>query len=259
MTTPQVPELPKKETPKDGDIKALIASDGWKRQFAAALPKHITADRMVRVALTALHKTPKLMQCTKESLFECLLDLSQIGLEPNGRDAHLIPYGDQCKMIVDYKGYAKLAHESKCVSDIHCDVVCENDFFEYAYGTNKHLTHRPAREKRGKVVQAYSFVTMKDGSESFEVMNLEELNLIRERSKAKSSGPWVTDTNEMYKKTPFRRHSKVLPLGSRFQLANEKDFDSVVVDITPKKQIAMPTATESGVPVSANHAEAQAT
>ncbi len=253
MTTPAVP------VPKDGDIKALIQSDAGKRQFAVALPKSIKAEHFVRVVLTAFNKNPKLLECTKESLLECLLDLSQMGLEPNGRDAHLIPYGNKCTLIVDYKGYAKLAYESKMVSNIHCDVVCEGDFFEYAYGSDAHLTHRPAAAKRGKVLQAYSFVTMKDGTNSFEVMNFEELETTRESSKAKGSGPWTGPfKNEMYKKTPFRRHSKVLPLGDRFQLANEKDFDSPDFGgaVAPKRTITMPKSTdETPVEVGANHAE----
>jgi len=207
------------------DIKSLIQSESGKKQFALALPKHINPDRFVRVALTAFTKTPKLLQCTKESLLAALLDCSSMGIEPDGRKAHLIPYGNKCQLIVDYKGLVDIARRSGEIADIHADVVCENDAFECSFGSDSKLNHTPAPKDRGPVVQVYSFVRLKDKSSSFEVMNIEEVNKIKTRSKAASSGPWVTDWNEMAKKTVFRRHSKWLPESPEMQLALEKDWD----------------------------------
>lgn len=216
------------ETPKEAkkDIKSIITSDAAKKQFALALPKHLKPERFVRIALTALTKTPKLLQCTKESLFGCLLDLSQLGLEPDGRKAHLIPYGEKCTLIIDYKGLVDLARRSGEIADVHADVVYENDAFEYSYGSEGKLLHRPAMANRGEPVGAYSFVRLTNNTFSFEVMNQEEIEAIRKRSKAKDKGPWVTDWAEMAKKTVFRRHSKWLPVSSeKLQEAIEKDYD----------------------------------
>jgi len=213
------------------DIKSLLLSDKMRKQFAIALPKHLTPDRFVRVALTALNKTPKLAQCTQASLFGCLMDLSQIGLEPDGRKAHLIPYGNKATLIIDYKGLVELVRNTGEITDIHADVVYSNDEFEYSFGTGANLIHKPALKDRGELIAAYSFVRLKDNSSSYEVMNKEEVNAIRERSKAKNSGPWVSDFNEMAKKTVFRRHSKWLPLSSessRIQIAIEKDYDTPI-------------------------------
>jgi recombination protein RecT len=221
------------------DIRGLISSDGAKKQFALALPKHMTPDRFTRVALTAINRTPKLLQCTKESLLGCLLDLSQLGLEPDNRKAHLIPYENRklnktmCTLIIDYKGLVDLARRSGEIADIHADVVCENDHFEYSFGTDGKLVHKPAMSDKGRVIAAYSFVKLKDGSSSYEVMNEDEIEAIHKRSKAGSSGPWVTDWNEMAKKTVFRRHSKWLPVSSEFLSAVDKDFD-VPIDIKPE-------------------------
>ena len=68
------------------DIRALLQSDGVKSQMAMVLPKHLTADRMARVACTAILKTPKLAQCKTESLLQALMLCSQAGLEPDGRN-----------------------------------------------------------------------------------------------------------------------------------------------------------------------------
>lgn len=238
---------PAKQEDKPKNIKELLMSDAAKKQFALALPKHMTPDRFVRVALTALNKTPKLADCTQSSLLACLLDCSQIGLEPDGRKAHLIPYGTQCQLIIDYKGLVDLARRTGDISYIHADVVCENDDFSYAYGSEAFLKHTPATKDRGKTTRAYSFVKLKDGSEDFTVMNVDEINAIRERSKASKSGPWVTDWAEMAKKTVFRRHSKWLPLSSEFQEAVEKDYDvpkDLVKDVVDVKPIVLPEFKE---------------
>lgn len=222
----------KQEIQAGNDIKSLILSKEAKMQFKTALPRHLSPDRFVRIALTAINRTPKLMSCTKQSVVQCLLDLSQLGLEPDGRKAHLIPYGNQCTLIIDYKGLVDLARRSGEIADIHADIVCENDIFEYSYGSDGKLIHKPSLlQDRGKVIAAYSFVRLKDNSSSYEVMKIDEIDAIRKRSKAKDNGPWKTDWNEMAKKTVFRRHSKWLPVESeKLQEAINKDYD-VPLDI----------------------------
>ncbi len=226
-------------TTKKDDIRSLISSDSLKKQFALALPKHLKPDRFIRIAITAMNKDPKLLQCTKASLLSCLMDLSQLGLEPDNRKAHLIPYGDKCTLIIDYKGLVDLARRSGEIADVHADVVYQNDEFTYSFGNEGKLIHKPSLKSRGEPIAAYSFVRLKDGSSSYEVMNVEEIEAIHDRSKAGSSGPWVTDWAEMAKKTVFRRHSKWLPVSSEFQEAAEKDYD-VPIDIKPEEVSTKP-------------------
>lgn len=209
----------------ENSLRALVEGDAFKAQVAKALPKHLTPDRFIRIACTAMLKTPKLMECTQTSVFNALLSLSQLGLEPDGRRAHLIPYGNVCQLIVDYKGLVELAMRSGNVANIHADVVCDNDEFVYDRGQiTKHAIN--FREKRGNVFAAYATVRFKDGTEKTEVMNKEEIEAIRKRSKAGNDGPWVTDWNEMAKKTVFRRLSKWITLSPEYHEILEKDFDS---------------------------------
>ena len=113
------------------DIKSLINSDAMREQFAKALPKHLTPERFTRVAITALTRTPKLAECTPASLMKCLLDLSAMGLEPDGRRAHLIPYGTEATLIIDYKGLVELIRRSGDVVSVRAETVCEKDHFEW--------------------------------------------------------------------------------------------------------------------------------
>jgi recombination protein RecT len=196
------------------DIQELLASPQFKDKVSLALPKHLTPDRFIRVACNALLRTPKLLQCSQSSLMKALLDLSTFGLEPDGRRAHLIPFGQEVQLIIDYKGLVELVRRSGDVSYIHADVVGKHDLFDYSFGSGAKLVHKPALNDRGEIYAAYSFIRLKDGSEDFDVMGVDELNAIRKRSKAANNGPWVTDTSEMYKKTVFRRHSKWQPFSA---------------------------------------------
>lgn len=205
---------------KQPTIRELLEKQ--KAQFALALPKHLTPDRFLRTALTILNKNPKLSQCTWASLASCLMDCASLGLEPDGRRAHLIPYKDKCTLIIDYKGLVELAMNSGEVSHIHADVICDND--EFVFDTGEIKTHRiDFRKPRGPMYAAYVIITMKDGTKKTEVMPKEDIDGIRKRSKSANEGPWVSDYNEMAKKTVFRRASKWIKLSPEVREKLEKD------------------------------------
>ena len=214
---------------KTQELKALLTGDKMREQFAMALPKHLSPERFCRVAITALSRMPKLAECTQESFFRCLLDLSAFGLEPDGRRAHLIPYKDQCTLVIDWKGLAELAMRSGIIAKLHADIVCENDVFAYDMGEIK--THSiDYRRPRGEMYAAYAMAVTKDGPVFVAVLNKEEIDAIMKRSQGykaaiqyHKSHPWLTDYNEMAKKTAFRRLAKWLPLSAEFRDALDKD------------------------------------
>jgi recombination protein RecT len=212
---------------RDGDnttkLSNMLASPKLKEQLALSLPKHLSADRFSRIAITALNRTPKLLDCTGESVLKCLYDLAAIGLEADGRRAHLIPYGKECTLVIDYKGIVELVRRSGEVSTIHCDVVFSNDEFDESYGTGGRLYHKPKWGDRGEPVCVYSYVKMRDGGEEYDVMDFPAVELVRASSKAANNGPWVTHYFEMAKKTIFKRHSKWLPFSSELREKIEKD------------------------------------
>lgn len=211
----------------------MIEGEAFRQQVAKALPSHLKPDRFIRVALTTMMRTPKLAECDQASFFNALLTLSQLGIEPDGRRAHLIPFKNtkrnlmECQLIVDYKGLAELAMRSGVVSNLHADVVCENDTFEYDCGEVK--AHRiDFRKPRGAMYAAYAICRFKDGTAKAEVMGRDEIDAVRQRSRAGNNGPWVSDYSEMSKKTVFRRLSKWLPLSAEFRDAIEADDDEFV-------------------------------
>lgn len=230
-----------KQKPKGPlSIRDYLKSESMIAEIGKALPAHMKPERMARVALTCLTRVPKLAECTPESFMQCLLSLSQWGLEPDGRRAHLIPFENrkrgivECTLIIDYKGLVELAYRSGMVKNIHADVVRVGDVFTYNLGSVDAHTpwafrSDPGKPKdAGKVYAAYCIVTLEGGLKKCEVMTFDEIEGIRARSKSGGTGPWATDWNEMAKKTVFKRVSKWLPLSAEIVDAMDGDDDRVV-------------------------------
>lgn len=229
MTTTEV-AAPDKPASKALTIKDQLQNPSIIAQIQKALPSHMSAERMARIAMTALTRTPKLAECTQASFFKCLLDLSSWGLEPDGRHAHLIPYGKECTLILDFKGIVALAYRSGFVKNIHSDVVRAGDVFVYSLGKIQQHTPWVYRvddkpKEAGDVIAAYCIVEMKDDAVHHEVMTRQEIDGIKNRSRAGNNGPWVSDWDQMARKTVFRRASKWLPLSAEIQEAFDRDDD----------------------------------
>ena len=236
-----------KTEPQKTDIASVFV-DKLKDSWISVLPKVCTPDRFARVALTCLRKTPKLVDALqthegRASLAQQFMKCAELGIEPDGRRAYLIPYKNDIQLILDYKGIAELAMRSGKISNIHADKVCENDEFEYNIGMiEKHRID--FKKPRGKAYAYYAIVTFKDGTKKCEVMSKEEVDSIRKRSKSSNNGPWVTDYDEMAKKTVFRRLSKWLPQSPEMQ----KAFDIDDTDFIKGKQIIDVSAKEDVPP-----------
>ena len=200
-----------KPVDKPTQVRNLLAQDIIKTQLAKALPAICKPERFMRSAITAITKNPKLAECTQESLMGCLLDLAQLGIEADGRRAHLIPYGKACTLIIDYKGLVELVKRGGDVVTIHADKVCKNDNFVVDMGEIKKHQIDYSRA-RGDAYAYYAYAKMKDGSIQTQVMTLDEVEKIRQSSNGKNGTPWTQHFDEMAKKTCFRRLSKWLPM-----------------------------------------------
>lgn len=227
-----------------GSVKTFFESQ--KSTLAAVLPKHVSPDRMLKIALGALRTTPKLMECTVESLMGAVVQCSQLGLEPNTPlgHAYLIPFekkkkqGNQwvtdkveTQIVIGYKGLIDLARRSGQVVSIAAHSVHENDRFEYAYGLDEKLEHKPAMSNRGRVIAFYAVAKLVGGGHAFEVMSAEQVNEIRDASqnfkfaRDKEKTVWGQHYEEMGRKTVLRRLFKYLPVS--IELANASTLDGL--------------------------------
>jgi recombination protein RecT len=123
-----------------------VMLDKFKGEIARALPQHLNADRMSRIALTAFRRTPSLSRCDPRSVFAAVIQAAQLGLEPDtlGR-SYLIPYGSECQFVPGWKGLVDLVNRSGNAT-VWTGAVFEGDEFDWALGDRPFVSHRPAGE-----------------------------------------------------------------------------------------------------------------
>lgn len=224
-------ELQAKNSPIN-TIRTLLERS--KAQIAMALPKHLNADRIIRVAMTSIQRTPKLLECDPITLVGAVIQSSQLGLEPDGilGHAYLVPFKNtkknrmEVQFIPGYKGLIDLARRSGQVNRISAHIVYENEAFTMEYGTKETLEHKPLPPStRGDRKGVYAVAVLNDGSPHFEWLWNEEIEAVKRQSKA-SFGPWQTHEDEMIRKTAIRRLVKYLPLS--VELAKAAAVDELV-------------------------------
>lgn len=201
-------------------------------ELKKALPSVLTPERFTRIALSALNNTPDLAKCTPMSFISALLNAAQLGLEPNTPlgQAYLIPYKNkgvlECQFQIGYKGMIDLAYRNGQMQTIQAQTVYENDTFDYCYGLNPQLEHRPAVEDRGQPVYFYGLYKMVNGGYGYAVMSKADMDLFAQTySKGISSSysPWKTSYEEMAKKTVIKQALKYAPIKTDLQRALSTD------------------------------------
>lgn len=219
MSEAQKSERSEALTRKAQTIRDLLTAN--RDKFGEVATTHLTAERLVRVAIAAITRSPKLLECTTNSLLLAVMDAARLGLEPTGRygGAYLVPYKSHktgistAELQVDYRGLVALVRRSRIVAAIRAHVVYEKDKFSYQLGDNPKVTHKPALKERGAPVCVYAIARLHGVEEiEAEVMTVEEVEAVRARSRAAKDGPWVTDWGQMARKTVLRRICNYLPL-----------------------------------------------
>lgn len=216
-------------------------------EIARALPKHMDADRLARIATTTIKTTPALLECTAQSLLGALMLSAQTGLEPGPLGhVYFVPRKNkgvaECQWMLGYKGIIELARRSGQLVSIEAREVCERDEFRFAYGLDEELVHRPFMDgDRGPIVAFWGLAKFRDGGHYFLVMSKADVDKAKERSDAgrKGFGPWITDYAAMGRKTVIRRMMPFLPLSP--EQANAISHDETVntrIDVNPTEDPA---------------------
>lgn len=233
--------------------------------------------RLLDIASMLVHRDPKgnLQKCTYASVFNSIRDCARLGLTIGGArpQGYLIPYKTECTFQVSYFGLIALMRRSGEVTDVRAHVVHKGDAFDYELGLNPYCKHKPhdGEHAKGDWTHVYSIIKVKGADPLVDVMTKGEVFMIRARSKAAGEGPWVTDEEEMARKTVTRRNSKYAPMPEDLeeQFAREDAIEGEVLSrtetpkgnegleaalqlapTTPKERIETP-ATRETVPVAA--------
>lgn len=298
MTIPQTNgngQIQKREEQKAHPLVGLLTSKGMHAQIAAALPKHVTPERMARVALTALRTTKDLQLSTKESFLACIMQAAQIGLEVNTPLGHawLIPRKSkglkanerECTLMIGYQGLIDLARRSGNVLGIWAFPIYDGDAFKVSYGLAPKVEHEPKFDKphvackgsaqNNTLRYVYAAAKLRDNPDPvFVLLSYAEVEGYRKRgaSGQNFSTPWDTDYEAMALKTAVRRLYRWLPKSIEMARAQEVDEASelglaqtfapeIVEAIEKGSGLELPSGMEaetldtSDIPESAKHAQ----
>lgn len=210
------------------DIVTKAISSQFKA-IKSVVPQHVTPERLARVCLTTISRTPKLAECALETIVGAVMNCAVLGLEPNLLgEAYIIPFWNgktkrmEAQFQVGYKGAIKLVRNSGEVATITAHEVCANDFCEIRYGTDEALIHRPPADwgERGEAVAYYATYKLKDGGYGFYVMTKSQvIEHMNKYSKSKDRngkvvGPWADpeEFHEMAKKTCILKMTKYMSI-----------------------------------------------
>lgn len=221
------------------DMHQLIASH--RKQIESVMSGALTADRLYGLLQSAVSREPKLLQCTPESIVSCCMKCSTLGLEPSSVDglgkAYILPYGNknnasgrpEATFILGYKGMLDLARRSGELKSITVTAAFQGDGIELMMGEDgePRLKDMPINLDASHAPENLRFVFLcakfTNGGSHSEYMTKSEIDAVRSRSKAGSTGPWKSDYVAMAKKTIIRRSFPYLPIDTQAQKAAVAD------------------------------------
>lgn len=196
-----------------------------KGQMSLALPKHMNADRMTRLALTAFSTNPDLQLCTHESIAGSIMVASQMGLEPgvNGQ-GYLIPYKGRCTFVPGWKGIVDIANRSGR-SSVWTGAVFVGDEFDYAMGDRPFITHKPGRSlgDADDLLYVYAVGRVKDSEwPIIDVWPMEKIWAHRDHYNKVGKKHYSFQNPEMYaRKIPLLQVLKYMPTSIELSTAVE--------------------------------------
>lgn len=196
--------------------------------------------------VNAVKKNPKLLNCDPKSLFGSILLSAEVGLRPNTPEQHafILPYGKEAKFQVGYKGLIEMMYRNPRVKSIYAEAVFQKDDFDYGYGLQPYLNHKPFRNgDRGSLVCVYAVCKLQDADPIFSVVERSELDKVKTFSQSRNSefSPYNSGADVhhfMEIKTAIKKLSKLIPKSSVIEISKAIEYDSrfeggakVVVDI----------------------------
>lgn len=198
-----------------GEIGQYLS--GMRDRVAQVLPKHLTADRVLQMAATTIHRNPAIAKCSPASLLGSVMQASILGFPPV--DAlgyfYFVPYGKDVQFQIGYKGLVELARRSGKIKMVYAEVVREGDDFTARFGLNPTLEHTPRFDSTKPLTHVYAVCHFNDGGHNFVVLSRSDIERLRMRSpmqKGTPAGAWATDYEAMAKAKALKQLAKYLPL-----------------------------------------------
>lgn len=238
-------ELQKKATGNEKPKTPVENVQSWLNkltpEFERALPKHVTVDRLLRIALTTIKSSPNLLNCSMGSLMGAIMQACVLGLEINTPLGHcyIIPFNNrklgmhQATFILGYQGVADLVWRTGKIASMQARAVYDGDTFEYEFGRNEFIRHIPSKDFSfdKPITHFYAYATTKDGAFHGEVFVKAKVDWWKQTfspSKNSNDSPWNKKETypQMGCKTVLKQCCKLLP--KSIELATAISNDEIV-------------------------------
>jgi recombination protein RecT len=182
-----------------------------------------------------------LKNCTPASIHTALLACARFGLEPDGRQAAIIPYKDVATFQPMYEGYIELMYRHPRVDSVHFGWIREKDQWDYTptEPSPRDFFHKPrvdlSEEERGPVILAWAFAWIDGRRSQVIILNRDQATKIRDKyskayknaeRKGTKDSAWHTDFDAMWAKSCVRRLVKVVPTSTELAELLQADDDA---------------------------------
>lgn len=186
-----------------------------KPQLALALPKHMNADRMARLALTAFSTSKQLQECDPKSIAGSIMTAGQLGLEPGVNGAgYLIPYKSTCTFVPGWKGLVDLVSRSGR-GTVYTGVIFNDQKYTFKDGAHRDLIiHNETNlDDENDITHAYAIGWVKDAAMPIiELWTVEKIRKHREKYNKVGNQHYSYKNWEMYcRKIPLLQVLKYMP------------------------------------------------
>lgn len=213
----------------------------------ANLPENVDKQRLALNFVSLLQDKPKIKKFGAEILAPMVVRCAKDNLDVLNNEVYIYEgFGGKLTYTPSYKGLRKMAIQKsvKPIKDIYAKPIFEGDTVEETFidGEAK-LIYKSNFMKRGKWIGVLAVCVFKDGSEIYELMNMDDINAVK--AKSQNSGAWKDFPQEMAKKSVIRRLCKQITLD--FSDKQQADmFSGAEESISdPKEQAAKDVAANA--------------
>jgi len=200
----------------------------FKPQLALALPSHMNANRMARLALTAFSSSAQLQKCDAKSIAASLMTAGQLGLEPGVNGAgFLVPYGTTCTFVPGWKGLVDLVARSGR-GTVFTGVIFRDQEFTFTDGARRDLVihNETDMEEAEDITHAYAIGWVRDATlPIIELWRVSKIKRHRDKYNKVGQKHYSYRDWEMYcRKVPLLQVLKYMPCS--VEVANAIDISN---------------------------------
>lgn len=212
-------------------------------EVQSSLPQNFNIPRFVQNSIALLNGNESLIKYNKQygsaQIKAGLMRAAYLGLDALNAECYLVPYGSSINFVTSYTGMMKMVkkYSQNKVKQITTEIIREGDSVKAKFVDGKKNLEIDTDVLSSKPLKGViAMCIFEDGSLDFEYMSKEQLEKVRQQSKAKNSLAWGTFTEEMYKKVVIRRLCKRITLDLDSDIA--KEFDSGIEIETDQRELA---------------------